>query len=305
MQTVKQNSELYPPREVIAAKAARRLIETLGFPSSKSTIELITSLINNAVSSQDVTRADRIFGPAISALKGKTTQRKAKAVPINLAEAKIQIEQVLEVDIFFVKGIIFLLGVFSPLDLAMVHALKRRTASCIADGLQHFTSLARQRGFNTVLIRSDNEGGIAKLKLVAIPGITFSDLNLPIDIDLAGPGKHVPRAERRIRTIKERVRVHEYHLPFVMTTLTYCVYFCVSRLNLLTTSSTTSGLSATERFIGRKINASRDLRTAFGDYVQATEKSTDNSIRQRTAGCIALLPTGNLMGSVKVGGVRG
>ena len=38
----------------------------------------------------------------------------------------------------------------------------------------------------------------------------------------------------------------------------------------------------------------------FGDYVQATVDNTDNTMRSRTQGCIALLPTGNLTGSVKM-----
>ena len=44
----------------------------------------------------------------------------------------------------------------------------------------------------------------------------------------------------------------------------------------------------------------RDLRVSFSDYVQATEPATDNSMRPRTQGCIALLPVGNSTGSVKM-----
>ena len=40
----------------------------------------------------------------------------------------------------------------------------------------------------------------------------------------------------------------------------------------------------------------RDLRVQFGDYAQATVSNTDNTMRSRTQGCIALLPTGNLTG---------
>ena len=58
--------------------------------------------------------------------------------------------------------------------------------------------------------------------------------------------------------------------------------------------------SPLEQFTGRKIDAARDLRVHFGDYVQATVSNTDNTMRSRTQGCIALLPTGNLTGSVKM-----
>jgi len=41
-----------------------------------------------------------------------------------------------------------------------------------------------------------------------------------------------------------------------------------------------------------------DLRFGFGDNVQATVATTDNSLKTRTEGCIALLSTGNPTGSV-------
>jgi hypothetical protein len=39
---------------------------------------------------------------------------------------------------------------------------------------------------------------------------------LGIVLDIAGPGQHVPVVERKIQTIKERVRAHENSLPYVI-----------------------------------------------------------------------------------------
>ena len=55
-----------------------------------------------------------------------------------------------------------------------------------------------------------------------------------------------------------------------------------------------------EQFSGLKLDASRDLRVGFGDYLEATVPNTNNSMAARTEGCLALLPTGNLQGSVHV-----
>ena len=49
-----------------------------------------------------------------------------------------------------------------------------------------------------------------------------------------------------------------------------------------------------------KLDAKKDLRVGFGDYLEASVPNTDNTMAARTAGCIALLPTGNLTGSVYV-----
>jgi hypothetical protein len=106
----------------------------------------------------------------------------------------------------------------------------------------------------------------------------------------------------KIKIIKERVRAHENSLPYVMTRLllTMCVLFCVSRLNMQLSRVSVNRTCPLEKFTGRKINAARDLRVRFGDYIQATVSDNDNKMRSRIHGCIALLPTGNLTGSVKM-----
>jgi len=129
---------------------------------------------------------------------------------------------------------------------------------------------------------------------------------LGIPVVTSGPGQHVPVVERFIRTVKQRVRCHEYGLPFVMcrVLLIYCVLFCVRCINLQPSSTSIDRTSPTEQFSGIKLDASRDLRVGFGDYVEATVPNTDNSMAARTDGCLALLPTGNLTGSVHMWTLR-
>jgi hypothetical protein len=50
--------------------------------------------------------------------------------------------------------------------------------------------------------------------------------------------------------------------------------------------------------LGRKADAKRVFRCAFGDFVMATIPETDNTMRSRTEDCIVMLPTGNRTGSV-------
>ena len=53
-----------------------------------------------------------------------------------------------------------------------------------------------------------------------------------------------------------------------------------------------------EQFSGIKLDASRDLRMGFCDYLEATVPNTNNTTAAHTEGCLALLSTGNLQGSV-------
>jgi len=65
-------------------------------------------------------------------------------------------------------------------------------------------------------------------------------------------------------------------------------------------TTTVDGISARENFTRRGINFKRDLRAAFGDYVQVQVPLEEtNGMEARTEGAIAVLPTGNLQGSVK------
>ena len=57
---------------------------------------------------------------------------------------------------------------------------------------------------------------------------------------MSGAGGHVARVERKIQTVKGRVRAYiSHHLPFTFTTLgvAMLVLFCVSRLNYQTSGT--------------------------------------------------------------------
>ena len=142
---------------------------------------------------------------------------------------------------------------------------------------------------------SDGEGAVGTIK---------DDLNLlGIEVDLSGAGGHVSRVERRIRTIKERVRAYMSHeLPFTLTALgiAMLVLFCVSRLNYQTSDTRRGDECPRVAFSGRQVDASLDFRVGFGQYVQSTVANTDRSMSARTEDGIAMLPSGNRTGSVKV-----
>lgn len=293
--TVADNMRQYTKREVNQATNARELMARLAHASSQGTIGMLdTGLVNCDVTKQDVRNADAIFGSSVAAMKGKT--HKLTSIPASpvVAPRVTQVQQILVVDIFFVKSLPFLLGELIPLGLALCVPLKNRSAAIVANGIRSFINTAKSRDFDCVLLRTDGESAIALMK---------DELGgLGVVVDTCGPGQHVPVIERKIQDVKTRVRAHVNTLPYVMTKLllTMCVLFCISRLNMQPSRTSTSSISPVEQFTGRKIDAAKDLRVQFGDYLQATVPDPDNSMRSRTQGCIALLPTGNLTGSVKM-----
>ena len=302
IETTTNNMQKYTKREVDGANRARKLLSKMGFPSVSQAIDIVSRGRNFDVTARDFMVADAIYGKDIASIKGKTTKTTTKVADITIGSAVVQQEQILSVDIMYVEGVASLIGLATPLELTMAVSLlsfdtlqSSRSAAVVKKGLDGFISTLASRNFVTRLIMSDGEGAIGAIK---------DDLNLlGIEVDVSGAGGHVARIERKIRTVKERVRAFMSHeLPFSLTSLgiAMLVLFCVSRINYQTPDSRHGAESPRVAFTGRQIDATLDYRIGFGDYAQCTVADPDSSMAARTEDCIAMLPTGNRTASVKM-----
>jgi hypothetical protein len=198
-----------------------------------------------------------------------------------------------------------LIGKLSPLEIGLVLDLKDRTTDSVDKGIRSFTEkkLVRlglktatdlSRSFECKEIRTDGEDAVAAM----VPELH----GLGIPVSTSGFGQHVSPVERLIQEVKKRARANEHGLLFVMckVLLIYCVLFCVRCIYMQSSRTSIDHTSPLEQFYEIKLDAKRDLRVGFGDYLEATVPNTDITMAAHTAGCIALLPTGNLTGSVYV-----
>jgi exosome complex RNA-binding protein Rrp4 len=291
--TVAANLRRLTIREQGQVRAAVRLSECLGNPPASSLIEALKGgILDCSVTAADVQNMQSTYGKSLATAKGGTTKHASVATTLELVPRLVQVQQTLSVDIFFVRGLDFLLGVMSPLGLLMCVFLKDRSAKLVAKGIRGFLDCAAERNFDVLSVRSDGEGGVYSMR---------SELQTyGIVLDPAGPGQHVPVVERAIRTIKERVRgyVNTLCFEFPRALTIGCVHFCVRSLNLVANSTFADRTSPYEQYSGVKLNAKRDLRVSFGDYCQCTVANTDNTMAARTESMIALVPSGNTTGSV-------
>ena len=298
IQTVSENLGKFTKREVESARAARDMLARLGFPSVSDAIDMVNSGSNFSVCARDFQIAEAIWGKDIPSLKGKTKKKATAIAEITVAPTLVQQQQVLAIDIMYIDKLAFLIGVATPLDLTIVTSLtsfdtnkSSRSAEAVRKGLLYFYGVLASQNFRASLIMSDGEGAVGKL---------VTELNsLGVEVDISGAGGHVPRVERRIQVVKERVRAYSHYLPFTMPmiVLSMCVMYVVSRLNYIPRSK---GMSSRELFLGRKPDAKRDFRCGFGDYVVSTVPNTDSSMSSRTEDGVVMLPTGNRTGSVRV-----
>lgn len=293
--TVAENLRRYTRREIVDMSRAAEFMRRMGHITSTAAIKVLNKGVQNCpITATAVRNNEAAHGPALAGLRGKTKKQASAVAGYELSPRVTQVQQILHVDLIFIREQCFLLCVLTPLQLVWAARLRDRGVESVGAAIQKVIDMVGSRGFQVLEVRCDGEGAV---------GAMHVELNaLGLVVHIAGPGQHVPVVERMSQTVKGRVRAHVTSLPFVMPSivLEYCVYFCVWCVNLQPSSTSTDGVSPYEQFSGLKLDAKRDLRFSFGDYIQATTADTDNTMTARTTGCIGLLSSGNLTGSVKM-----
>ena len=142
---------------------------------------------------------------------------------------------------------------------------------------------------------SDNELGPLKEKIKKAIG---SELNL------AAPDEHVPRVERDIRVIKDRLRSMLAGMPYKKIPRHFkrkLVLTCITMLNVVPRDASVSDtLSPMELLSGRSLDFKKNCVLPPGAYCLVHEEGIPrNSMRERATGAIAIGPTTNLQGSYR------
>ena len=145
-------------------------------------------------------------------------------------------------DIFYWRGVGFLLTVVMPLRVRFMTAITKRESKAYLKTLldKHIMKI-QSHGYTVRKVFVDPQGA-----LVELDGV------LSISMDISGARQHVSIVERHIRTIKERLRSTEcglrYKCPRRM--VVGLVYFVISRLNLFPASEQKDGTSPKENYLG-------------------------------------------------------
>ena len=295
-ETVASRESQYTTEEVKRAKKAREVMKQLGYPSTKDMVKMIVKgmIINMPITVHDIIRANKIYGPDVASLKGKTVKRNLKKTSNIYVPRAMMKRQDLYTDIFYWRGIGFMLSIARPLRIKFVTVLSNKeTGRYLKTIIEGHIGRMTDHGFDIRTIYVDPQRALNTLKG-----------KLGCTVDTSGARQHVKVIERHIRTVKERLRATECGLPYKCPKrmIKGMVYSVVTRLNMFPSGDQRDSISPREMYTGIKADYKRDVRgLSFGEYVQAHEDYDQNTNlpRERTRGCIALYPKGNAGGSWK------
>ena len=249
------------------------------------------------VTPEDAQIADKIWGPNVPLLKGKTTHKTPSAVPSDIVEIPVEIRQLhrnvtMSIDIFFVNKIPFFLTLSRKICFTTVtHLANRKTATIFAAFKSIFTYYL-QKGFQIVTVTADNEFAPLAELMYDLPGAPT--------LNLTSANEHEPYIERRIRVIKERTRAVRHSLPFKqipIKMLTHMVFFTIKMINYFPAKGGVSAQYSPKTIMSGQTLNYKQCSLPFRTYCQVHEEDGPrNSLVARTSGAISLGPSSNWQG---------
>jgi hypothetical protein len=301
MNSVNENMQFISPRQQKRAHRARDLYVAMGTPTVDDLKAMIRmNLIkNNEVTTTDVNLAEKIFGPDIGAIKGKTTRSKPTPVTSNLVEIpdellNIQEEMTISMDGLTVNSLKFLSTIAHDLFYRTAQYVPKPVASVYEKCIDELLAVYKKGGFTITEIHCDNE-----FRKVMDPVSARQDR--PIRMNYASAQEHVPRAERNNRVIQERVRAAYHRLPFTHLPRILVKFLVMESTKKLNFFPNKNGVSKyfSPRMIMHQENLDYERHCSYhiGEYVQAhDEPMHTNTNAPRSLDCIYLRPMDNAQG---------
>jgi len=197
--------------------------------------------------------------------------------------------QEVSADLFFMEGLTFLISTASPSNYGQIDLLESKEAGPVQEALKLHVMRLKNLGFKVDVVEFDGESSLKDNdKVSSYIGAQFKSLP---------PDQHAKKAERRVQTLRDRLRSSLSALIFKCprSLLGYLGKACNNINNWETTTSRSLGMPPNEFILKRRVIADVDFKHHFGQYVQTTRPrgTQHNNLEERTESCIALHPDPN------------
>ncbi len=305
LSTVKDAMRGYTPRQIARAKLARRLQESLSFPTTVDLKKVITmnAIADCPVTLQDVNICEKIFGPSVAALKGKTTRQRMDPVvehtveiPRELLEAQKKVH--LCFDVMFVNSIPFFVSISKHIHYRYGVHIKDNKEPELHRALKETIQVYHKAGFQIAIVSADPEFYKLRQEWVAANNTEFK-------WNLGAAGEHQPDIERSNRVVKERIRSTFHSLPFTgvpKKLVPFLVLDCIRKLNYFPSKGGCSPYYSPRMIVERKpLNYEHHCKHPFLQYVEAhDDPQFKQGTQERTISALYVWPLDNLQGGHKV-----
>jgi hypothetical protein len=231
VQTITENEQFFTSRQIEMVKQARNLYEMIGQPSYNDFISIIKNnmLPHTNITIKGVMHAETTFGKELGSLQGKTVRKSPKAVITDDIEILLDVLEIhhditLAADIMNVDGNQFLITTSRNIQFTTVEKLDTKETLSLIKEIVKVINLYKRRGMRVQTCLVDNE----------FECIRHSFMEMGVYLNVCAPHEHVPEIERKIRTVKERIRGTITMLPFqIIPTImiTHAVIFPTMWLN--------------------------------------------------------------------------
>ena len=301
--TLEGNKANYTPQQIEEARRARTLYHNIGAPSIKNYKAIIqaNAIKNCPVTIEHIKRAEDIFGPDISYLKGKTTRSSPKPVindEIDIPKEIYEKHQDLtfHMDTMFINGIGFLTSVGHPIYYRMCKPIDSTSHNDYYKTLDKAFRVYNKAGFRIKTIQCDGEYKAMMEKV--------SD-ELDVTMNYTNAQDHESRAERNNRTIKEAFRTALHRtgyavIPKIM--IQELAELVTERLNMFPAKHGISQYYSPAVIMNRRpLDYTKHCQHSFGEYVQAGQQNDPtNTTIERTIDAIYMRPNDNQQGGHRV-----
>ena len=289
LQTVNGNEKLFTKKEIERAKAAVELQEFLAWPSTLEYLEIIrsNSLKNCDVTVDDIKRSVILYGEPVPYLQGRMTRKRPlrddplsrllSPLPLELHEKRIE----LYVDIFHFQKCQFLLMESGRIKYVEIKDVFNQKMENLVRMVVQEIKKYHARGLQVSGVHVDNQFCNDEFENAIKPAILIP----------YAAREHVSVAERRNRTVKERMRSLVAGVPFKALPKIMVRGAARKAKQMINKFPAKNGVSTTispEEIVEGKPKMDLNLRTiSYGQYAQIHD-GTDNTSKQRSVPAIAL-----------------
>eukprot|EP00978_Attheya_sp_CCMP212_P017186 scaffold45596_cov58-Attheya_sp.AAC.9 len=290
--TLEENKKFHTKRQFERAKRARDFYHAMGTPSMPDLLAILRMNVvqDNPITIEDVKLAEKVFGPDVATLKGKTTRRKLipvveDMIPVPRELIQAQQHVTLTMDGLTINSLKFLATISKNLYYRTAHFVPKQMSEFYTHVVNSLVVVYNQGGFQIKKILCDNEFH---------PMMDALALNQHIAMNYTNPQEHVPEAERNIRVIKERVRATYHRLPYTRLPkilVKYLVSEATKKLNFFRAKNRISQYYYSSRMILHQQNQdfNKHCKYSIGSYVQGhDEPAPSNTNAARTLDCLYL-----------------